>query len=135
MDKQERPTIMVVAAKDSRTDMLAENLMFLNTRVVEARNASEANELIHDIRFLELELEAIIIDEDLQINEVAELIARYRNSFPEGCVALLTNPGNRRSEIWYLERGITAFEKPGSAFQVANWIRRAKSARMVAVAQ
>ena len=121
---RENPVVMVVEADTDTPHSLAQSLKARGFRVVLAQSVREAEEVLHDLRDLQLPVDGLLADYRLADGFGCRILRRFQDEFPNLPAAVIVDDEDVSIELWARSRNILLLRKPLAEPALNPWLEQ-----------
>ncbi len=118
--------ILMVEADIENGKHVSEWLLDQNTKLVWARSASEAMQLLNDVLFIGSELDGLLINQHVADASANRIVREFRHEFPWAPVAMMMGTDDISTSVWARARGIKIIRKPIQRNEIVLWLKHVK---------
>jgi DNA-binding response OmpR family regulator len=118
------PLLLLVEHNSALRSSIAAQLQARGCRVALARSIGEALEMIDDLRFIESEVDGLVVDYRLPDGLGCRIVQDFRREFPNTPAALVIDEEDVTMRLWTRTRGIALMNKPTLWNELHPWLER-----------
>lgn len=118
------PVVLVVEADAQQPESLTQTLRDHGFRVVLARSVGEAEEVLADLRDLELPVDGALADYRLSDGFSCRVLRRFQDDFPNLPTAVAIDGEDISIEPWARSRQILLLRKPLALPALSPWLEQ-----------
>lgn len=118
------PLLLVVENDLNARRSLAKSLQQRGYRVALARSVGEALEMLDDLRFIESDVDGLIVEYRLPDGLGCRIVQDFQREFPDAPAALVLDEDDIAMQLWTRARGISLVNKSALPGQIEPWLTR-----------
>ena len=120
------PMLLLVETDALSRRSLSKALQARGYRVAIARTISEALEMIDDLRFIESNVDGLVVEYHLADGLGCRIVQEFQREFPDTPTALVIEEDDITMRLWTRARGISLMQKTTLWNQLDSWLEQVK---------
>jgi len=115
--------VLVVESDPVLSRQLCRWLEGMGVKVVLARSADEATQLLHDVLFIGCQLDGLLVDYKLRESTGCRILYEFRHEYPWAPVAMMIEKEDISISVWAKVRSVQLLRKPVELDHLSLWVR------------
>ena len=130
LKKSQTPAPLILLVQNSALGRppLSRALLQQGFRIAIARGVEEAREMLDDIRFIESEIDAIVVDYKLPDGWGSSIVNDISKHHPGVQTLMVTDEENIALELWSRAKGIRLWQYSQALGELQQWLEELKPA-------